>query len=282
MASETARFRLGDFSCVVLSDESSAATERDITNIFAQDSERMLAAFRALTEPLAFGINILLVETPGKRILIDSGNGQDNPADPGHLLDNLRSENIAPESIDTVIITHYHLDHINGLLDSEGHPTFAQARLVVPKLEHDYWMNETFLAAMDQKRAQQLRKIFTAYASRLTLADSGADIEPGIRYLPALGHTPGHSAVSINSGGARLLHIADTIHMPFQLNAMDAPPKFDVQPDIAITTRRALIKRAEAENLLTLVYHFPFPGLGHIQRMGDTGDTLAWMPMVLS
>ena len=233
----------------------------------------MLAAFRSLDTPLGFSRNILLVETAAKRVLIDTGNGQVDPADPGHLLDNLRTANITPESIDMVVISHYHGDHIGALLDSAGHPTFVNARLVVPKLEHDYWMREDVLAEMDQETATGLRQTFTAYASRLTLLDGTADIEQGIRYLPAVGHSPGHQAVSIESQGARLLHLVDTFHMPIQLNAADVSA-FDFQPDVATDTRRAMLARTD-ENLLVLGYHFPFPGLGHVKR---TGDLLAWEP----
>jgi glyoxylase-like metal-dependent hydrolase (beta-lactamase superfamily II) len=274
---DVVRFRLGDFPCVVLCDGSETLTETDVTSMFTKDAERMLAAFRALHAPLGFSRNILLVETAAKRVLIDTGNGQVDPADPGHLLDNLRTANITRESIDTVVISHYHRDHIGGLLDSAGHPTFVNARLVVPKLEHDHWMREDVLAGMAQETATRLRQTFAAYASGLTLLESTAEIEPGIRYVPALGHSPGHQAVSIESQGARLLHLVDTLHMPIQLNAVDVPA-FDFQPDIAIDSRRAMLAQTESENLLVLAYHFPFPGLGHVKR---TGVLPAWEPYII-
>lgn len=275
MASESVHFRVGDFSCVALPDIINTITEDDITSMFTNETERMRAAFRALSVPYTFCQNILLVETGDKRVLIDSGVGQADPDDPGHLLDRLRAENITPESIDTVVISHYHRDHIGGLVDNAGNPTFPKARLVVPSQEHAHWMREDILAGVDPSRAARLRQTLAAYAERLTLMDDTADIEPGIRYVPALGHTPGHHAVQIESRGSRLLHIVDTIHMPIQLNALDAAPSFDVQPDIAIATRRALLARAESENLLLMTYHFPFPGLGYVRRRGDL---LAWEP----
>lgn len=136
-------------------------------------------------------------------------------------------------------------------------------------------MREDILAGIDPTRVARLRQTFAAYGEQLTLMDDTADIAPGIRYVPALGHTPGHRAVHIESGNARLLHIVDTIHMPIQLNALDAVPSFDAQPDIAIATRRALLARAASENLLLMTYHFPFPGLGYVRRRGDL---LAWEP----
>ena len=278
MSSESFHFRVGDLSCVSLPDVIETLTEVDIENMFTDDAERMLAAFHALPEPLTFGRNILLVKTGDKRVLIDSGMGQSDPNDRGHLLDRLRVENITPESIDTVVITHYHQDHIGGLLDHAGNPTFPKARLVVPSQEHAYWMREDILAGVDPSDAARLRQTFAAYAERLTLMDDTADIEPGMHYVPALGHSPGHRAVQIESGEARLLHIVDAIHMPIQLNALDGAPFDWQQPDIAIATRSALLSRAESENLLLMAYHFPFPGMGYVRRRGDL---LAWEPYVI-
>ena len=139
-------------------------------------------------------------------------------------------------------------------------------------------MNEDILAGLDAPDADRLRQTFAAYAERLTLMDDSADIEPGIRYVQALGHSPGHRAVQIESGEARLLHIVDAIHMPIQLNALDAAPFDWQQPDIAMATRRALLAQAESENLLLMAYHFPFPGLGTVRRQGDL---LAWEPYAI-
>jgi glyoxylase-like metal-dependent hydrolase (beta-lactamase superfamily II) len=275
MNSESVHLRVGDFSCISLPDTIEMLQEEDIENMFNTDAERMLAAFRALPAPLTFCRNILLVHTDDKRVLIDSGMGQSDLNDPGHLLEQLQAENITPESIDTVVITHYHQDHIGGLLDHAGNPTFLKARLVVPAQEHDYWMSEDILAGLDAPDAARLRQTFGAYTERLTLMDDTVDIEPGIHYVPAQGHSPGHRAVHIESGDARLLHIVDAIHMPIQLNALDAAPFDWQQPDIAIATRRALLARAESRNLLLMGYHFPFPGLGYVQRRGDL---LAWEP----
>jgi glyoxylase-like metal-dependent hydrolase (beta-lactamase superfamily II) len=275
MTTEPVRFRVGDFSCVSLPDVIETLREVDIENMFTDDAERMLAAFRALPEPLTFCRNILLVDTGDKRVLIDSGMGQSDPNDPGHLLDRLQEENITPESIDTVVISHYHQDHIGGLLDQAGNPTFPNARLVVPAQEHAYWMSEDILADIDPPDAARLRQTFAAYAERLTLMDDTTDIEPGIHYVPALGHSPGHRAVQIESGEARLLHIVDAIHMPIQLNALDGAPFDGQQPELAIATRCALVAQAESENLLLMAYHFPFPGMGYVRRRDDL---LAWEP----
>lgn len=278
MSSEIFHFHVGALSCIALLDAIDRATEDDIPNMFTDNTDRMLAAFRAMSIPyITFCQNILLVQTGDKRILIDSGIGQVNPEAPGQLPDRLRAEGVTPESIDTVVISHYHPDHIGGLLDAAGNPTFPTARLVVPSREHDYWMSEDVLASLEPDNAAWFGQIFAAYAGRLVLMDETAEIEPGIRYVPALGHTPGHQAVQIESEGARLLHIVDTIHLPFQFSTLDLDSPFDSQPEIAAVTRRALLAQAASDNLLLMAYHFPFPGLGYVRQRGDQ---LTWEPYV--
>src|SRR5258708_12414574 len=116
MALECVSFQVGDLPCMVLGDGSGTLKEENISRIFTKDADRMLAAFRTLSVPLTLSRNILCVQTAGKRVLVDSGIGHLDPTDPGKLLDTLRAESIAPESIDTVIVSHFHLYHIGRLL----------------------------------------------------------------------------------------------------------------------------------------------------------------------
>ncbi len=272
MANDLFHFQLGGLQCAVIEDVNEPLTEAYVSGIFAKDTERMLKIFREWPVPLTFCINILYVETGTERILVDSGGGQADKDLPGHSLDNLRAAGITPETIDTVIISHFHLDHIGGLLDVEGKAVFERARLVVPRLEHDRVMNEQFLATLNPDRAQRLRQTFAVYGGRLIVAPSDAEIAPGICYVGAPGHTPGHSAVLLESQGKRLLHFVDTLHHPIQLNAPDAVPTFDVQPEIAIATRRNTIERAIAENLPVMGYHLPFPGIYAIRQSGPVRE----------
>lgn len=267
-------FHVGDLACTVFLDTHSMLSEADFAGIFPTETERLVPAFRALGEPQPFCINVLLVETAGKRVLIDTGIGQADPDDLGQLPALLKGANVPLESIQTVIITHFHMDHLCGLIDADGRAIFASARVVVPEVEYAHWMSEETLAKIDPWRAGMLRRVFDAYAGQVKRFAGTDEIEPGIRYRPAPGHTPGHQAVELAFGDARLLHLVDTAHMPLQVGTPDAVCKYDIDSDTAIATRKALLDEVAEGNRLVLTYHFPFPGLGHIQET-ETGR--AWV-----
>ncbi len=268
-------FKLGAIDCLVIPEAINPNIEERIRSVFNRDPEPILRAWRALTKPQSFCRNILLLKISSQRILIDVGQGDLDPDDPSTLIATLAAQESPADAITTIIITHFDGDHIGGLLDSAGKSAFANARVVVPAPEYAYWMNADTLARIDAKRADLLRRTFAAYADRLDVKGESAEILPGIHYVPAFGHKPGQCAVLIESKGERLLHVADAVHMVAQLNAPESIPKFDLQPDEAIATRRALFERVERENLTMLAYHFTFPGVGLIQR---EGDQRVWIP----
>jgi len=96
------------------------------------------------------------------------------------------------------------------------------------------------------------------------MIDHESEILPGLCVLPAPGHTLGHIALLLESGGERLLHIVDCAHNPAQVSHTDWSPLYDMQPDVSAQTRKALFERAARENILVMAYHFPFPGLGRV------------------
>ena len=276
MVQSVYRFHIGAIPAMVIADRIDPLTEERVRSVFSQDADRMVAAFHALPGGQQNAYNVLYLETDGQRVLFDTGIGalevSRDPNRTGQLIPTLRAEGIAPESITTVILTHFHGDHIGGLLDQAGQRAFPNARVVTSATEYNYWLSAETLATLDAGRAQLFQQTFAAYPPELVAAD--AEVLPGICLTPAPGHTPGQSAVLIESQGDRLLHIADTIHTFMQLNAPDAVPKFDSQPDVAIATRRATFARAEREHLRLLAYHLDFPGLGTIERKGDQ---LVWV-----
>jgi glyoxylase-like metal-dependent hydrolase (beta-lactamase superfamily II) len=134
--------------------------------------------------------------------------------------------------------------------------------------------------------AEPLKHLLIASAQRnltplrpqLDLLDRESEIVPGILAIPAPGHTPGHLALLIASGGRQLLHLADTVLHPLLMEHPDWYPRVDLLAEQALTTKRRLLDRAAADKLLTFVYHFaPFPSLGYVVA---AGDAWTWQPAV--
>ena len=276
MKNNAYHFDIGAIHALVVADSSEDTTVDEIAAIFPNDSDRILEVYQAIPSlPLMESRNILLLERAGKRVLVDSGLGTLNPNATGWMLEALNAEDVEPESIDTVIATHFHLDHIGGLLDDDGAAVFPAARLVARRAEYDHWMRPEHLATLDEMRNRVLRGLFKAYPN-YELVDGDFEVEPGIFSVPLPGHTPGHSGVWVESNGERLLHIVDAAPTPLQISLPDARPRYDSLPDDAIATRRGSIERVANEQALLLAYHFPFPGLGHIKSQKGH---YAWLPV---
>jgi glyoxylase-like metal-dependent hydrolase (beta-lactamase superfamily II) len=257
---------VGAFTAHIFHDGGRTLSAAELDNLFPAHG----AALRALDPAPSFeiGRNILLLQRDQQRILIDTGEGALVADKPGHLWAALHAHGFALDSITDVILTHCHGDHIGGLVQ-EGAPMFPNARLTVPQAEYDHWTRADVLATLTEARAAALRAIFAdgQYTPRLLPPD--AEITNGIRYVAAHGHSPGHAAVLIESRGARLLHVADAWHIAAQTQLPAAAVRFDVDATAAAASRRALLARAAQDDMLTLAFHLPYPGLGHVLHDGE-------------
>jgi glyoxylase-like metal-dependent hydrolase (beta-lactamase superfamily II) len=210
---------------------------------------------------------------------VDTGAGGLAPTT-GKLVQNLKAVAIAPENIDTIIITHGHPDHIGGITDNKGRLAFLNARYVMWQDEWDFWTSEQAETKLDE----HVREVLLSYARKnlppiqgqLHLVDRETEILPGIQAIAAPGHTPGHMALAVSSKGEQLLCISDTVLHPIHLKRPEWHAAVDFDPEQVQATRRRILKRAVAEKALVLAFHFPFPGLGHVSQSGDTWQ---WEPI---
>ncbi len=281
------RFRLGQFDLMVVNDGDYTAPAAFLAvNAPPQDLTRELAAMGQAMDAYRTTINDLLIDTGDHRVLVDTGFGASGRAfypDTGKLLPTLRVAGIGPDAVDTVILTHLHGDHIGGALDAEGRPAFPNARYLISQAEYDFWWGEPDLAELPLP--EEFRQVFRAGAKGTLVALQGQleqvepdmEVVPGVRLVAAYGHTPGHVAVEVSSGGETLLHVVDAAGDPIlHLRHPDWYYAPDNWPEAEVRTRRRLFDRAANEGLLVLAHHFPFPGLGHVAK---DGDGWRWQPV---
>ncbi|MEO1646679.1 MAG: MBL fold metallo-hydrolase, partial [Chloroflexota bacterium] len=213
------------------------------------------------------GLHCLLVETEDKRILVDTGAGEfampGSENNSGKLLPTLSAMGIQPEDITDVIVTHYHPDHV-GNISIDGKPAFPNATYWLSQTEADFLANpdEDPFAPFANAKLQPVRD-----NDQLTIFNAGDEIIPGIKTMPAPGHTPGHIVMMIGEGDEVLFHMVDCAPNPIvSLNHPEWHFAFDSDPNQGVETRRAMLGKAADEKLLVMSYHFPFPALGYITR----------------
>jgi glyoxylase-like metal-dependent hydrolase (beta-lactamase superfamily II) len=283
MSADIYRFKLGDFQCTAVSDGTLAYSPPTFPPptmlLFANaPKERLEEALREhnlypgqWTEWVSPYI-CLAVNTGKHQVLVDTGAGDLAPST-GKLLQNLHAAGIAPEEIDTVIITHGHPDHIGGNTGAEGKLTFPNARYVMWKDEWDFWASGQAEAKLDEHVREVLlesaRKNLPPIKDQLILVPREMEILPGIEAIAAPGHTPGHMALAVSSQNEQLLCISDLALHPIHLERPEWHAAVDLHPEQIETTRRRLLGRAAAEGALVLAFHFPFPGLGHVAQKGE-------------
>jgi glyoxylase-like metal-dependent hydrolase (beta-lactamase superfamily II) len=290
MNTDIYRFELGDFDCVAVSDGTHTYAPPTFpppaTFLFANAPKEQL-------EPVLRAHNLqpeqwlewtspyicLAVNTGKHQVLVDTGADGLAPST-GKLVQNLKAVGIAPEHVDTVILTHGHPDHIGGNTDSEGKLTFPDARYVMWKGEWDFWTSGQAETKLDEHvRERQLKfahKNLPPIQGRLKLVDRETEITPGIRALAAPGHTPGQMALAISSRGRQLLCVSDVVLHLIHLEQPEWCAGTDFSPQQVVATRRRLLKRAADEKALVLVFHFPFPGLGHVVQRREAWQ---WQPI---
>ncbi len=217
-------------------------------------------------------VTIYLVESGGKRYLIDTGLGNRRRAGypMGHLDETLHEAGASVEDIDTVILTHLHIDHVgwNTVEDADGNPKlfFPNANFLIQQNEWDFWMAPERLADPANAHLVQCVEPLKDQADIKFIVDETA-IDKNLTFVSTPGHTPGHVAIGIYSGGERAILIGDASHHPIQLIHPDWSPSFDIDPVQSAVTRDRLFEDVIAGDHLWLAGHWPFPGAGHLLRL---------------
>lgn len=257
----TCRTTIGDVEMISLTDGEGSGRA---TDVFPTSS---MEVWRSEYHELLDGDLIhprygcLAIRSSGKLIIIDTGmNGPD-----GRLLDDMLAKGIDRESVDLVVTTHLHPDHVGWNLSS-GTPTFPNARYLVPKHDWDYWTQPSVMPDAPHI-AESVLPLDEARV--LDLIAGEYDVTPELKTVPTPGHTPGHVSVAISSKGKRGFVLGDVAHSPAQAHYTDWSPAFDVDSDLARATRHRVIDLLETEATLVQSGHFPGPGYGRFVRRND-------------
>src|SRR5215475_3412180 len=215
--------------------------------------------------------NAYLVETRGRRLLIDSGAGVHMGPTAGKMLQNLAEARVAPSDVDAIFLTHCHPDHILGIVDENWNAVFPNAELLVPELDEWFWLRsdpsqiDNEYQRLEAGRAQ---KAAAPYRGRTRTVSAG-EVAPGVTMVPLPGHTPGHSGYMVEGGGKRLFLWGDIVHLPtFQPARPDASLVFDVDLPLARETRKRTFERAIADALEVGGGHLLAPGFARVERAG--------------
>ncbi len=271
------RVKLGDIEIIALLDGITRRPlgEEFVANAPLSDVRAMLTSQNLSPDFIDVPYTPFLVVAGSRRILMDTGLGEFGGPTTGKLLENLRAAGFGPNDIDTVLISHYHGDHINGLRNKAGDFVFGKAKVMVPAAEHAHWTDETRAAAAASGRMKGLfdnvqRTFGSMPAGMLVPFQAGAEVAPGIKAVAAHGHTPGMSMFEVTSAGQTFTFLADLTNIPalFARNP-DWAVSFDMDPVMARQTRRATFERIVAAKGMVGGFHFPFPALGQMAVAGN-------------
>lgn len=273
------RFNLGNLALTVVSDGHILFDPKQ--PILAPDIDEnkvneVLEEFFLPTGYVNIAMNVLVIKSSTRTILIDAGAGYTMGERSGWLLNNLEIAGIYHNEITDVILTHAHSDHIGGLVKEDGELAFPNADVYLTAIEHDFWLSDNVdlsKSRLTDKKwftdftVEIIKRAKSALESKLHLVGTNAELFDFLKLIPAPGHTPGHVAIQISSNGEKLFHLGDSAHthvILFEHPEWGFEADYDFEEGIA--TRTKLMSQLADERMRVFSFHLPFPGLGHIKR----------------
>jgi glyoxylase-like metal-dependent hydrolase (beta-lactamase superfamily II) len=279
------RFRVGDFEVTALHDGvvTGPLLPARIPNVPVEDVRKVMESQFMPVEPTINHFTQMTVNTGSKLILIDAGFADNGAPTTGLLQANMAAAGIDLKQIDTVLVSHFHPDHINGLRAKEGAAAFPNAEIAAPGVEWDFWMDDARMNNAPEGVRPAFgvtRRVFSPIAKDVRRFDWGKEVAPGITAIKSDGHTAGHTSFVVSSGGKTLLVIGDACNDPrlFARNP-EWHLGFDADKPLAVATRKRLLDMAAAERMQVSFYHAAFPSTGHVARSAGGYD---WYPASFS
>jgi glyoxylase-like metal-dependent hydrolase (beta-lactamase superfamily II) len=271
------RYKVGSYEVTVVTDGSTTRKLEPgfITNQKIEDVQAALAAAFMDKDNVTIRYSPVVVNTGSKLILIDIGTGEANfersKGASGQFQNNLKAAGIDRNAIDMVVISHFHGDHVNGLLTADNKPAFPNAEILVPAPEWKFWMDDGEMSRASAGRMKDLftnnRKVFDALKRKVTPYEMGKEIAPGVLAVATHGHSIGHTSHIISSGSGKVYVQADVTNLP-QLFVRNPQfhASFDQDPKMAEETRRRVYDMLAAEKMMVQGFHYPFPAVAYVEK----------------
>ncbi len=271
--------KLGDMEIIALNDGVArrALAAEFVRNAPLAEVQALLKSQNLPTDYIDVPFTAFLVVAGNRRILMDTGFADNGGPTTGRLMANLNAAGFKAEDIDTVVLSHYHGDHINGVRNKAGQLVFPKAKIMVPSVEHAFWMDDARMAAAPEAMKgafANVRRVLSGIpADQLMQFEPGKELMPGITSVAAFGHTPGHSLFRVESKGEKFAYLADLTNIPelFARNP-DWAVQFDMDAEAARNARRKMFDMVVSEKMLAGGFHFPFPAFGRVEKLGNGFD----------
>lgn len=258
-AHETKPMSLGSMQVWTLQDGRLSLEASLLRGIDPAETHARLGGREAALTP----VNAFLVKIGGRTVLVDTGMGPQPDGSGGHLASRLAAAGVAPAEVDLILLTHFHFDHVGGLLRPDGTRAFPRAELRAPRPEYRTWVEDpSGLPERLRDRGPKLRALFEPYAAAgaFRLFEAGEDLGPGLRALPAHGHTFGHTAYAFVVESLELWCVGDLLHFgAVQFERPEVGIAFDLDGERAVAIRQALFEEAAQRQVVLAGAHVSEP-----------------------
>lgn len=271
------RFRLGNAECTVVSDGTLPLgnPNESFVNISREEIARELRDNFLPADNAVLEQNVLVVNFGDRVVLFDTGMGSDKlfGDTTGKLPTTLRQAGIDPAAVDAVVMSHAHIDHCGGLVADDGSHHFPNAQYFIGQPDFDYWTSDDRIPSNYPARARflnQARKNLLPVKDRIHFYKDNEQILPGVTALAAPGHTVSHTIFMVESGGKQICYIGDLAHHPVLL--LERPRThfvYDTDPAQSAESRVRMLDMLAANRIPLLAYHFAWPGIGHVAKVGE-------------
>jgi glyoxylase-like metal-dependent hydrolase (beta-lactamase superfamily II) len=288
------RYKVGDVQVTVVSDgvNTFALGDSFIPNAKKDDVAAALEKAYMPKDKVSIQFGPLVINAGGKLIVLDTGNGAGAFASSkgavGQFAANMAAAGFDPKAVDMVVISHFHGDHINGLVNADGTPAFANAEVLVPSVEWKFFMDDGEMSRASGERMPGVfknarRVLETGLKKKVTPYEWGKEVAPGLLAVETIGHTPGHTSYVLSSGSGKVFIQSDVTNIPYLFAANPGwHAFFDQDADLAEKSRRRVYDMMVADKLTVQGFHFPFPGLGNVEKDGGGYRVVPapWNPVI--